>query len=162
MRLADAAQRPITEVLAHLGTSPAGLTDAEAGQRLRTGGPNAVRGHGARPWRVLLRQVESPLLVLLVAAALTSLLVGERVDAVIILAIISLSVGLGFVNEYRAERAVERLHQRIRHRAVALRGGAMRQVDVTELVPGDVVLLDVGDIVPADLRLLEVHGLECD
>lgn len=94
-----------------------------------------MRGHGARPWRVLLRQVENPLLVLLVAAALTSLLVGEHLDALIILAIIALSVGLGFVNEYRSERAVERLHQRIRHRAVAVRDGAMRQVDVTELVP---------------------------
>jgi P-type Mg2+ transporter len=162
MRLADAAQRPVAEVLTHLASSPTGLTDAQAGQRLRTYGPNAVRGHGARPWRVLLRQVENPLLVLLVAAALTSLLVGEHVDAGIILAIISLSVGLGFVNEYRSERAVERLHQRIRHRAVAVRGGAMCQVDVTQLVPGDVVLLDVGDIVPADIRLLEVHGLECD
>src|SRR5262249_7147812 len=102
------------------------------------------------------------LLVLLVAAALTSLLVGERVDELIILAIISLSLGLGFVNEYRSERAVERLHERIRHRAVAVRAGALRQVDVTELGPRHLVLLDVGDIVPADLRLLEAHGLECD
>jgi len=162
VRLADAAQRPVDEVLARMATSPAGLPPAEAGQRLLAHGPNAVRGHGARPWRVLVRQVGNPLLVLLVAAALTSLLVGERADALIILAIISLSVGLGFVNEYRSERAVERLHQRIRHRAVAVRGGAMCQVDVTDLVPGDVVLLDVGDIVPADLRLLEAHGLECD
>jgi len=162
VRLPDAARRPVAEVLADLGSSPAGLADEVAAQRLLSCGPNAVRGHGARPWRVLLRQVENPLLVLLVAAALTSLLVGERVDALIILAIMSLSVGLGFVNEYRSERAVERLHERIRHQAVAVRGGAMRQVDVADLVPGDVVLLDVGDIVPADLRLLEAHGLECD
>jgi P-type Mg2+ transporter len=162
VRLPDAARRPVAEVLAHLGSSPAGLADGEAAQRLLSCGPNAVRGHGARPWRVLLRQVQNPLLVLLVAAALTSLVVGERVDALIILAIMLLSVGLGFVNEYRSERAVERLHERIRHRAVAVRGGAMRQVDVADLVPGDVVLLDVGDIVPADLRLLEAHGLECD
>jgi P-type Mg2+ transporter len=162
LRLRDAAQLTADEVLAQLDSSPAGLSDAEASRRLAGYGPNAVRSRGARPWRVLLGQVENPLLVLLVAAALTSLLVGERVDALIILAIISLSVGLGFVNEYRSERAVERLHQRIRHRAVAVRGGSMRQVDVTELVPGDVVILDVGDIVPADLRLLEAHGLECD
>ena len=162
MRLAEAAQQPVAEVLARLASSPAGLAGSEAGERLRRYGPNAVRGHGARPWRVLLRQVQNPLLVLLVAAALTSLPVGEHVDALIILAIISLSVGLGFFNEYRSERAVERLHERIRHRAVAVRDGALCQVDVTALVPGDVVLLDVGDIVPADLRLLEVHGLECD
>src|SRR5215472_11555348 len=160
--LADVARLPVDEALTRLRTTPAGLTSAEARRRLQEVGPNAVLSHGARPWRVLLRQVENPLLLLLVAAALTSLVVGERVDALIILAIISLSVGLGFVNEYRSERAVERLHSRIRHRTVVDRGGSLDQVDVTELVPGDIVLLDVGDIVPADLRLLEVHGLECD
>ena len=162
MQLDEAARLPVAEVLDRLGAGPGGLTTEQARDRLRVHGPNAVRGHGARPWRVLLRQVESPLLLLLVAAALTSLAVGAHVDALIILAIISLSVGLGFVNEYRSERAVERLHSRIRHRAVAVRDGAMCQVDVTELVPGDVVLLDVGDIVPADLRVLEANGLECD
>ncbi|HXM56343.1 MAG TPA: HAD-IC family P-type ATPase, partial [Candidatus Dormibacteraeota bacterium] len=162
MQPAEAARLPAAQVLERLGSGPSGLTGEEAAARLRALGPNAVRGHGARPWRVLLRQVESPLLLLLVAAALTSLAVGAHVDALIILAIISLSVGLGFVNEYRSERAVERLHSRIRHRAVAVRDGALGQVDVTELVPGDVVLLDVGDIVPADLRLLEANGLECD
>ena len=160
--LTDVARLPVDEALTQLRTTPAGLTPAEARRRLQEVGPNSVLSHGARPWRVLLRQVENPLLLLLVAAALTSLVVGERVDALIILAIISLSVGLGFVNEYRSERAVERLHSRIRHRAVVDRGGSLDQVDVTELVPGDIVLLDVGDIVPADLRLLEVHGLECD
>jgi Mg2+-importing ATPase len=162
MELTEAGRLPVAGVLERLGSTPAGLAADEASRRLGVQGPNALRSHGARPWRVLLRQVENPLLLLLVAAAVVSLVVGERVDAVIILAIISLSVGLGFVNEYRSERAVERLQSRIRHRAVAVRGGALCQVDVTDLVPGDVVLLDVGDIVPADLRLLEVHGLECD
>jgi P-type Mg2+ transporter len=149
-------------VLARLGSAATGLEPEEANRRLREQGPNAVRSHQAQPLRVLSRQLASPLLLLLVAAALVSLAVGQHVDALIILAIISLSVGLGFVNEYRSERAVERLYSRIRHRAVALRGGSLCPLDTTELVPGDVVLLDVGDIVPADLRLLEVHGLECD
>ena len=160
--LADAARLPVDEVLTRLRTRAAGLTPAEASRRLPGDGTQCRAQPWRRPWRVLLRQVENPLLVLLVAAALISLVVGERVDALIILAIIFLSVGLGFVNEYRSERAVERLHSRIRHRAVVDRGGSLDQVDVTELVPGDIVLLDVGDIVPADLRLLEVHGLECD
>jgi len=162
VRLADASRLPVADVLDGLGSGPDGLSSDEARSRLKAHGPNAVRGHGARPWRVVLRQVQSPLLLLLVVAALTSLIVGERIDALIILAILSLSVGLGFVNEYRSERAIERLHARIRHRTVAIRGGTLGQVDVTELVPGDVVLLDVGDIVPADLRLMEAHGLECD
>ena len=162
VELTEAGRLTAAEALGRLGSSAAGLAVEEAGRRLALHGSNAVRTHGARPWRVLGRQLANPLLLLLVAAALTSLAVGQHVDSVIILAIIALSVGLGFVNEYRTERAVERLHSRIRHRAVAVRGGVLSQVDVTGLVPGDVVLLDVGDIVPADLRLVEVHGLECD
>jgi Mg2+-importing ATPase len=74
----------------------------------------------------------------------------------------TLSVALGFLNEYRAERAVEALHSRIRHTAVTLRDGRAVDIDVTHLVPGDVVRLDVGDVVPADLRLLDATALECD
>ncbi len=99
---------------------------------------------------------------MLVAAAAVSLVVGERTDALIILGIVALSVGLGFVNEYRSERAVEELHTRIRRRALVLRDGTPHQIDVVELVPGDLVLLRVGDVVPADLRLIEAGGLTCD
>lgn len=160
--LADTARLEIPAVLRLLATSEAGLTSEEAGRRLRQAGPNAIRSHAARPLEVLVRQLRSPLLILLVAAATTSLVVGERTDALIILAIMGLSVGLGFLNEYRAARAVEALHSRIRHTAIALRDGRASAVDVTALVPGDIVRLDVGDVVPADLRLLEVNGLECD
>ena len=110
-------------------------------------GPNALRSHGARPLTLLLRQVRNPLLALLVAAALTSFLVGERTSALIILLIICLSVGLGFFNEYRSARAVEALHSQLRHRALVLRDGRASAVDVTEIVPGDVVRLAVGDVV---------------
>ena len=70
-------------------------------------------------------------------------------------------MGLGFVNEYRAEKAAEALHAQIHHQAVALRDGGAIEVEVTALVPGDVVELHLGDIVPADLRLLEANGIEC-
>ncbi len=96
------------------------------------------------------------------AAALVSIVVGQHADAGIILGIIGLSVGLGFANEFRSERAVEALHDRIRHTALTLRDGRAVAVDVTELVPGDLVRLGMGDVVPADLRLLEADGLECD
>jgi P-type Mg2+ transporter len=121
-----------------------------------------VRTHGARPLAVLARQLNSPLLLLLVAAALVSIVVGQHADAGIILGIIGLSVGLGFTNEFRSERAVEALHDRIRHSALTVRDGRAVAVDVTKLVPGDLVRLGVGDVVPADLRLLEADGLECD
>lgn len=162
LTLAEAAKLDTPAVLERLGSSERGLSDEAAAARLREAGPNAIRSHGARAVVVLLRQVRSPLLILLVAAAATSFAVGERTDALIIFAIMSLSVGLGFLNEYRAERAVEALHSRIRHVAVTLRDSRAVSVDVTELVPGDIVRLDVGDVVPADLRLFEANGLECD
>ena len=73
-----------------------------------------------------------------------------------------MSVGLGFVNEYRAEKAAEALHDQIHHETVVIRDGKPSMVDVTALVPGDVVQLHLGDIVPADVCLLEATGLECD
>jgi len=140
----------------------AGLGADEAAARLRRYGPNAVSSHRARLLPVLWHQLRSPLLGLLLAAAVVSAFVGERSSAGVILAILALSVGLGFGNEYRAERAAEALHSQIRHQALVLRGGRPVQVDVTALVPGDVVELRLGDIVPADVRLLDVNGLECD
>ncbi|MFD8708711.1 magnesium-translocating P-type ATPase [Kitasatospora sp. NPDC059648] len=157
----EAAARPVEEVLLRLETSAAGLSAPEAEARLRRWGPNAVRSHRARGWLVLWHQLRSPLLGLLLAAALVSFFVGERSDAVIIGVIVTLSVGLGFANEYRAEKTAESLHARIRHQALVRRGARAQEVEVTDLVPGDVVELRLGDIVPADLRLLSVTGLEC-
>jgi Mg2+-importing ATPase len=161
LALAEAGALEAARVLERLGSSEAGLGAAEAQRRLHEVGPNAVRSHAARPLAVLARQLKSPLLLLLVVAALVSVAVGEHASAAIILAIVGLSVGLGFVNEFRSEQAVEALHNRIRHTAVALRDGRAVAVDVTELVPGDLVRLGVGEVVPADLRLLEATGLEC-
>jgi P-type Mg2+ transporter len=160
--LKDVASADVPAALDLLDTSEAGLSATEAALRLREGGPNAVISHGARPLQVFARQLKNPLLILLVAAALISISVGEGVDALIILTIVCLSVGLGFINEYRSEKAVEELHSTIRHTAVTTREGRVSAVDVTELVPGDVVALDVGDVVPADIRLLEANALECD
>ncbi len=162
LELPAAAGMEADAVLDRLGSSDSGLLPEEAAARLAALGPNAVLSHGARPLRVLWRQLRNPLLILLAAAALISILVGQGVDAAIILVIVCLSVGLGFVNEYRSEKAVEELHSSIRHTAVTTRAGRVSAVDVTELVPGDVVALDVGEVVPADLRLLEANALECD
>ncbi len=161
LSLVEAGTVDASSVLESLGSSQAGLSAEEAQRRLLQVGPNAVRSHGARPLAVLARQLNSPLLLLLVAAALVSIVVGERAGAGIILGIVGLSVGLGFVNEFRSEQAIEALHERIRHTALTLRDGRAVAVDVTELVPGDLVRLGVGDVVPADLRLLEADGMDC-
>ena len=125
-------------------------------------GPNAVRSHHASVWSVLSRQLHSPLLWLLLAAAAVSAVVGEGLDALIIGVIVTASVGLGFANEYRADRAAEAMHSEIRHDVAATRDGESVDVEVTHLVPGDIVHLAVGSIVPADVRLLTASNLECD
>jgi Mg2+-importing ATPase len=159
----SAAEATGPRLLQQLGvTADAGLSGAEAKRRLAQWGPNAVSSHRARLLPVLWHQLRSPLLVLLLVAAVASYFTGERGDAVIIGVIVGLSVGLGFVNEYRAEKAAEALHSQIRHQAVVIRDGRPVSIDVTALVPGDLVDLGLGDIVPADVRLLEATGLECE
>ena len=158
--LSVAAQDTPSDVLSGLGVSdPRGLSDIEVLHRRAQWGPNAVSTHRARFWPVLWHQLRSPLLALLLSAALASYFVGEKSDAVIIAVIVALSVGLGFVNEYRAERAAEALHDQIHHETVVTRDGRPSTVDVTDLVPGDLVDLRLGDIVPADVRLISVVGL---
>jgi Mg2+-importing ATPase len=159
----DAASLAITDVLSELGTSTAGLpNETEVVRRRKEVGSNAVRTHRVSAIGILIRQLRSALLVLLALAASVSFLVGERTDAVVIATILAVSVGLGFANEYRAERAGAALHDRIRHQTVVIRAGAARRIDVVDLVPGDVVRLDLGVVVPADIRLFAVEHLECD
>ncbi|PZS32351.1 MAG: magnesium-translocating P-type ATPase [Pseudonocardiales bacterium] len=160
--VSEAAALPTTQVLNGLGSTPAGLDADEAARRLTLVGPNAVRTHHAQPLRILGRQLRSPVLILLAVTAFISFFLGQRTDTVVIGVILLASVGLGFVNEYRAERATDALHSQVTHRAVTLRGATPVEVDVTALVPGDVVRLALGEVVPADLRLLTTTGLECD
>jgi Mg2+-importing ATPase len=162
LTVAQAATLPSDEVLRLLGSTRSGLSDAQVTTRREALGPNAVRSDEARWLPVLIRQVRSPLLALLAVAAIASYFVAERTSAVIIGAILLVSVGLGFVNEYRAVRAAAALHAQIRHTCVVVRAGHAATVDITDLVPGDVVDLQLGEVVPADLRLLEVAELECD
>lgn len=121
-----------------------------------------LRDRTTGPLDVLFGQLKNPLLVLLGATAIVALVLRDRTDAIIILAIVVLSVGLGFFNEYRSVRAIADLRAHVRHMARALRDGIASDIDASELVPGDVVVLAVGDIVPADVRLTIVRGLACD
>jgi len=157
-----AAAMTSTEVLDALGSRPSGLTAAEVVARTERFGPNAVRSHRVRAWSVLSRQLRNPLLWLLLAAAAVSAFVGEGLDALIIGVIVTASVGLGFTNEFRAERAAEAMHSELRHAVATTRDGVVTDVEVTHLVPGDLVHLGIGSIVPADLRLLHTTDLECD
>ncbi|BBY38812.1 magnesium-translocating P-type ATPase [Mycobacterium mantenii] len=156
------AAAPVDEVLRWLDSSPAGLSSAEAAARLTRYGPNAVRTHRVNPLAVLGRQLRNAVLMLLAGTAVVSFFLGDSMQAVIIGVILAASIGLGFVNEYRAERAAAALHAGMQHKAVVRRDGEFVALAVTALVPGDVVRLSLGEAVPADVRLIEVSGLECD
>ncbi len=160
--LGAVAAMGVDDALALIETSTDGLSADEADRRLGVYGPNAVRSHRVRPLAILVHQFANPIQLLLLAAAAVSMAVGERADAAIVTVIVSLSVVLGFVNELRSERAVEALHDRVRHRCTVHRGGIDVEIDVTDLVPGDLVRLELGQIVPADLRVTEANDLECD
>jgi len=160
--LADTARRPSGDVLLSLGSTERGLTSAEARDRLARLGPNLIVQRQITALDVLRAQLRNPLLWLLLGAAAVSGLTGDPTGAVIIATIVVLSVGLGFVNEYRSAKALAMLHGDIHYSALAWRDGAETDVDVTELVRGDVVELAVGAVVPADLRLLTTTALECD
>jgi Mg2+-importing ATPase len=152
----------LDEVVERLGGNLAGLTSAEAAARLRRFGPNILATRQVRAGAVLFRQIRNPILVLLLGAALVSGLTGGGTNAVIIAVIVVLSVGLGFVNEYRAEAAMSSLRGKIHHESEVVRDGVTARVAVADLVPGDIVELRIGAIVPADVRLLAVEDLECD
>jgi P-type Mg2+ transporter len=160
--LAIAATKPIDDVFEALASRQTGLSEAEASSRASQVGQNVLAEHRVTVLAVLQRQLRNPLLILLGGAAAVSALTGDVADAVIITTILALSVGLGFTNEYRSERAALALHSSIRHQIVTWRDGARTTIDVASLVPGDVVELSVGVIVPADLRLIETSRLECD
>ncbi len=160
--LAAAAALSPDEVLSRLGSGPDGLSSDEAAARLRECGPNTLGMHRVRATAVLFRQIRNPILILLLGAALVSGLTGGGTNALIIAVIVALSVGLGFVNEYRAEVAMASLRAKIRQEAEVRRDGRVSRIPVTSLVPGDVVSLRIGALIPADLRLLNVDELECD
>jgi P-type Mg2+ transporter len=159
---AGVSSAPLADALRWLDTSAEGLSSAEASARLLRYGPNSVRTHRVSAIAVLGRQLRSAVLGLLAATAVVSFFLGDSKQAVIIGVILAASIGLGFVNEYRAERASAALHSAVHHTAVVRRDGRFDRVDVNELVPGDVIRLALGEAVPADVRLIDVNGLECN
>jgi len=150
-----------TTVLAALGTDvAAGLSPAEAARRLTAHGPNALPEQRQRgPFRLLWEQATATMVLILFGAAGVSALLGKWIETVSILTIVALFVLLGFVQEYRAERAMAALRQLAVPTARVRRGGRLENLSARTLVPGDVILLEAGNLVPADVRLLEVASL---
>jgi len=140
-----------------------GLNDAEAETRLARVGPNQL-APVRRPAfaAIALRQFADPLVGLLIGAALVSALIGERLEAAAIAAIVLLNGLLGFVQEARAEGAMLALRDVREWRAIVIRGGRAREIGVEQLVPGDLIVLNEGERVPADARLVTAAGLAVD
>ena len=154
----------VNAVLKDLKVDPLrGLAPEEAGSRLSQYGLNELtHEEKASPWTLFFNQFKNILIIILIIATLLSALVGEYVDAVIIGVIIVFCAVLGFVQEYRAERALDALKSMLTPMITVLRGGTELEVASKELVPGDVLVLEAGDKIPADARLVENHSLHCD
>ncbi|CAG0949744.1 H+-transporting ATPase [Planctomycetaceae bacterium] len=149
--------------LSELQSSPTGLSRAEAAARLAKYGPNTLPS--ARPPGVVLifgRQFLSPLIYVLLAAALVSVFMGHWSDAGFILAVLMINAAIGTIQEYNAQRAADALRRLSLARAMVQREGEDFEIDAKEIVPGDIVLLETGAKVPADLRLLSSSSLEVD
>ena len=154
---------PAPQVVHSLGSGPAGLEPAEAARRLTRYGANVVARRSHRPgFQILLSQFVSPLILVLVAAAIVSRYLGESVEATVILSIVIVNAALGFAQDYRAERALRALRRFVTHTARVRRGGLMVEIPADTLVPGDLVTIGIGDLVPADLRLLTIDRLSTD
>jgi len=155
--------RTVDAVFAALESGPAGLDPGEAAERLERHGPNELRAaRRIPPWRILLDQFRNVLILILLAATAVSFVMGHAVESIVISVIVLFAVLLGFIQEYRAERAIEALRELAAPTATALRAGRPTEVPAHDLVPGDVVLLHAGDRVPADARVVESVNLMAD
>ncbi|SEN52033.1 magnesium-translocating P-type ATPase [Nonomuraea pusilla] len=154
---------PVAELPEPAERSPRGLSSEEARRRLAEHGPNTVgapRRH--RALRLLLTQFTSPIVLILIAATVVSMLLGDLTDGLVILVIIAASGLLGFFQERTAGRAVDALLARVRVEVEVVRDGSEVSVPSEDVVPGDLVVLRAGDVIPADCRVVESHGLQVD
>ena len=153
----------INELSRDLGASNEGLTNQEAERRLVEFGPNELQAEKqVSPLQIFIGQFKSILIIILFFATIFSAVIGEIIDAIIILAIVIASAGLGFFQEYRAERALEALKKMLSPTITVLRDGKENRLDSSKLVPGDVIVLEAGDKIPADARLFKIANLNVD
>jgi len=153
----------ITEVLEKLKSGVKGLSAEEAAKRLLEYGPNELRKEkGRTKIEIFIGQFKNILVIILILASILSIAIGETLDAVIITAIVVASAGLGFIQEYRAERAIEALKKLTTPTATVIRDGKEVTIPTKEIVPGDILVLNAGDKVPADARVIEAHNLKVD
>ncbi|MGH9883428.1 MAG: HAD-IC family P-type ATPase, partial [Pyrinomonadaceae bacterium] len=150
----------VESVFERLKSSRAGLSSREIANRESLYGPNELQAaHSVSPWEILLGQFKNVLIIILLVATVLSAFLGHGLEAAAITVIVLFAVLLGFVQEYRAERAMEALREMVAPTATVVRDGREIEIPARDLVPGDLVLLTTGDKIAADARLIEVVNL---
>jgi len=153
----------VDEVLQALRAEKEGLSTEEVQKRLKEYGPNELKKEKRKsPVRLFLEQFTDILIIILLIATALSMAIGEVYDAIVIIAIVIACAVLGFFEEYRAEKALEALKKMTAPTATVLRNGKEVQIQTSEVVPGDILLLYTGDKVPADARLIEAVNMKTD
>jgi Mg2+-importing ATPase len=153
----------IDQVFKSLQTSKGGLSHHEAAKRLKRYGYNDIEREARRgAFKIFLSQYKNPLILILIVACTISFLMGDRLGAGIILAMLVLNSFMGFFQEFRSEKAVELLRRKASLKTTVIREGQEHVVNATDLAPGDVVKIFQGNVVPADLRLIEEKNLSID
>ncbi|KUJ86607.1 MAG: ATPase P [Halomonas sp. 54_146] len=153
----------VEESLALQDSVAEGLSSQEAAARLASGGPNLIQQEKIRPWyKSLLDQFNNILMLILVVAAAASLFLGHRLDAAAIVGVVVIIALIGFIQEGKAEQALQSIRNMLSPQANVLRDGKRCTVPAESLVPGDIVLIESGSRVPADLRLIEAKRFSCE
>ncbi len=151
----------VKEALSKLNTSKNGLSSSEAKNRLERYGYNEIKEeHGPSIFHIFLRQLKSPLVLILLAATLISLLLGEFVDAIVIFVIVIINACLGTYQEYNAEKSIDALKKLQALKTIVMRDGKKTEIESKELVPGDIIILEEGSKIPADSRLFDVINMQ--
>ena len=163
MALLNWYQRSIEEVFTDLQTSAAGLTAAEVEERLAKYGPNQLQAKKKESkFLIFLKQFKSPLIYILLVAALISFLVGKTTNAVVIIFVLFSNAVMGFIQESRAQSTMDSLKELSSPKAKVIRSGEEIEIATKDIVPGDVILVESGSKVPADARLIEAVRLQVD
>ncbi|MEW6417653.1 MAG: cation-translocating P-type ATPase [Nitrospirota bacterium] len=156
-------QKEIENIIHELRSSPHGLSEDEARKRLEEYGLNVLKERKKKPpFIMFLDQFKDFMIIVLIAAAIVSGIIGELSDTIAIIVIVVLNAIIGFVQEYRAEKAMAALKKMAAPSATVIRDGKPSDIPASELVPGDIVTLEAGKIVPSDMRLIEVAQLKVE
>lgn len=155
--------KSLSDNYSYLGTSEKGLSNNEANSRIIKYGHNEIQNKNKRvTFNIFIDQFKNPLILVLIVASVIAYALGEKIDAVVIIAIVIINALLGFFQEYKAEKTVHDLESYIKVKTKVLRNNELTEIESKHLVPGDIVYLSIGDFVPADVRLIHTEDLSAN